>query len=46
MVCSEGYRPVNIEAWEGTVHWAAATAWVKRVDWAAIASKLGDVGLS
>jgi hypothetical protein len=46
MECSEGYSPVNMEAWEGTVHWAAETAWVKRVDWAMIASKFGEMGLS
>ncbi len=45
MECSEEYSPVNIEAWEGTVHWAAETAWVKRVDWAVIASKIWRDGL-
>jgi hypothetical protein len=44
MACSDGYSPVNMEAWEGTVHWAADTAWVNRVASAAMASKWGDVG--
>jgi hypothetical protein len=46
MVCSEGYSPVNMEAWEGTVHWAGAIAVSKRVAVAANLSKFGVVGRS